>query len=235
MLRRSVSSVVSPPPPACKKQPVREIARQRDDRFRRLLSDAAWRALPAAVQRRFSKKATFGTSIIYRGATVRLRSSLAGRALANLARLVGAPLPLGDDATGRAAVATVTEDPQSDGQVWTRIYARGAGFPQMINSVKRFCGPTGLEEQIGGGVSVSLALSVEDGALVFSSVDYFVQVFGRRRRLPRALSPGVMRVAHRDLGDGVFAFSFRLSHPLFGLLVEQETVFHDMEEARHDL
>ena len=205
-----------------------------DDRFRRLLSEDDWRSLPEAVRRRFQEKARNGGSILYRGVTTRLKLTMAGALLANVARLIGAPLPLDESADGRPAMVAVTEDPVSEGQIWTRIYGSRRGFPQMINSAKRFTGPTGLEEHVGGGVSMSLALFVESGALVFASVDYFVTVFGRRVRLPRILSPGAMRIVHRDQGGGAFAFELSIKHSVLGLLVEQTTIFHDMQEARHD-
>ncbi|MEL7485649.1 MAG: DUF4166 domain-containing protein [Pseudomonadota bacterium] len=218
--------------PAARNEPINDL--QQDHRFQRLLTAEDWAGLPIAVQRRFSTKARNGASILYRGVTTRLRCTALGVLLANAARIIGAPLPLDRAGEGRAAMVAVTEDPCSDGQIWTRIYGRDSGFPQMINSVKRFTGETGLEENVGGGVCMSLALSVEDGALAFSSVDYFCSVFGRRLRVPRWMRPGDMRIVHRDRGDGGFAFELTLRHPLLGVLVEQTTIFHDMEEARHD-
>lgn len=210
------------------------VAQKGEERFRRLLGENAWRSLPEATRRRFARKVESGESLIYRGVTTGLRMTRLGRLLAQAARLIGAPLPLDARSEARPAVVAVTAHPTGNGQVWTRIYARGAGFPQMVNSTKRFSGPTGLEEHVGGGVSMSLALSVEDGALMFRSVDYFLNVFGLRLRIPRVLAPGEMAIGHRDLGEGEFAFTLTLTHPRFGGLIEQTTIFTDMEEARND-
>lgn len=203
-----------------------------DDRFRRLLSPADWAALPVAVRRRFSIKVVGGASVIYRGRTVHLKMNAAGWLLAQAARMIGAPFPLDLNSNSRAAVVAVTDDPKSDGQVWTRLYARNAGFPQMVNSAKTFCGPTGLEEHVGGGVGMSLVLAVDRGALLFKSADYFLTVFGFRLWLPRWLAPGAMTIGHHDLGPNGFAFTLTLDHPIFGRLIEQATIFTDMEEVR---
>ena len=67
------------------------------------------------------------------------------------------------------SVVTVTEDMATGGQIWTRLYARRNGFPQIIHSSKRFSGPTGLEEYLGRGLSVALRVRVRGDAFVFCS------------------------------------------------------------------
>lgn len=205
-----------------------------DDRFQSLLTAEEWAALPERVRLRFSIKARKGDSIVYRGVTTELKQNFAGRVLTEAARVIGAPLPLDKRSEDRPAIVAITEDPGRDGQVWTRLYARGAGFPQSVNSSKRFSGPTGLEEHVGGGVSMSLILSVEDGALFFSSVDYYFTILGARLKLPKAMTPGRMVIGHHDLGDGAFAFTLTLTHRLFGVMIAQTTIFHDLTEADHD-
>ena len=121
----------------------------------------------------------------------------------------------------------VTEDPAFAGQFWTRIYGRRRGFPQVISSSKRFAGPTGLEEQVGGGIGIALRVEVEDGALHFLSDHYFLMLRGRRLRLPRFLSPGALRVSHIDCNNGLFAFVLALRHPWFGELVHQTAMFRE--------
>jgi hypothetical protein len=157
---------------------------------------------------------------------VECRLSAAGWLLAQLGRLIGAPLPLSGDADVPACVS-VTEDPSFAGQFWTRIYGRRRGFPQVISSSKRFCGPTGLEEQIGGGFGIALRAEVANGALHFLSDHYFLMVRGRRLRLPRWLSPGALRVSHVDCNHGLFAFVLELRHPWFGELVHQTAMFRE--------
>jgi len=194
-----------------------------DLRFRRLIGEEAWARLPEAVRARFGKRISGSAAIVYAGEVIECRMSGFGWLLAQLGRLIGAPLPLGRDADVPACVS-VTEDPVFAGQFWTRIYGRRRGFPQVICSSKRFCG---LEEQVGGGLGIALRVQVENGALHFLSDHYFLMLGGRRLRLPRFLAPGRLRVSHIDCNHGLFAFVLDLRHPLLGELVHQTAMFRE--------
>ncbi len=197
-----------------------------DLRFRALLSPEEWAALPAPVRARFSKRLTAGDSVVYVGAVDETRITRAGRLFAQAARLIGGPLPLFDE-VGIPAVVTVTEDAPSGGQVWTRMYARRSGFPQVIHSAKRFAGETGLEEYVGRGVGMALTVHVEDGVLLFRSAKYFVQLGARRLRIPAFLVPGALTVTHKELGAGRFLFGLDIVHPLFGPIIHQTAIFRE--------
>ncbi len=209
----------------------REAAAPRPDgdlvdlRFRTLLPEADWNALPAAVRSRFSKRLAHGATVVYRGDVVTVEAHPLGRLFAHAARLIGGPLPLVFEPG--ASVVTVTEDAVGQGQVWSRMYVRPGGFPQVIHSAKRFAGRTGLEEHIGAGIGIALKVAVEDHALVFRSAFYFANLFGLRLHLPGWMAPGALTIAHRDLGEGRFAFTLALDHPLFGRLLAQDAIFHD--------
>lgn len=201
-----------------------------DLRFRTLVGEAAWARLPEAVRARFGKMISAAAIALYAGEIVECRMSATGWLLAQAARLIGGPLPTRRDVFVPAAVA-VTEDPASGGQVWTRIYGRARGFPQVINSCKSFSGPTGLEERIGGGFGIALRVEVEDEALHFLSDHYFIALGGLRLRVPRWLAPGRLKVSHVDCGHGLFAFVLELRHPLLGTLIRQTAMFSEREEA----
>lgn len=197
-----------------------------DPRFRRLLPPPDWARLPSPVRRRFERRLGPGETALYVGAVDVTEMTTIGRLVGQLARAVGAPLPLAP--SGRVAAAVVvTEDQTLDGQVWTRLYARPGRTPQVIHSTKRFAGPTGLEECVGGGVGMRLVLAVESRALVFRSAGYFVRLAGRRLALPQWLTPGTIEVVHREERDGEFSFSLELTHRWFGLIIRQVAFFRD--------
>jgi hypothetical protein len=197
-----------------------------DLRFRALLPDGDWQCLPPATRQRFSKRLAGGRTAVYVGEVVEARFSRIGWWVAQIARLIGGPLPTGVD-THVPSIVTVTEDAATGGQIWTRLYARRDGFPQVIHSSKRFAGPTGLEEYVGFGVGMALRISVEHQALLFHSAGYFLQLGRRKFRLPALLTPGVLTVTHTDRVDGEFRFALEIIHPRFGMLIHQSAVFRE--------
>ncbi len=202
-----------------------------DIRFRKILGAARWNALPAAIRARFSKRVEGGASTVYRGYIANTKMNRAGRIFTQIARVIGAPLPLDYDNADAPAIVTVTEDADYKGQFWSRQYGRRHGFPQTIQSSKQFSGPTGLEEYIGPfealGLGMTLRLAVEDEALAFYNDRYFLRVMGRRLWLPNWLSKLTLRVGHADHGNGWFEFSLELEHPWLGQLMDQRAMFRD--------
>src|ERR1700722_15838422 len=140
---------------------------ERDCRFRALLGAEAWAMLPPRIRMRFGARARAGEAIVYAGEIVACRRTRAGRLVVELARLIGAPLPLSID-TGVAAIVSVMED-RAGGQVWPRTDPRRRGFPQVIHSRKQFAGETGLEELLGLGVGIALEVRARPDALCFLS------------------------------------------------------------------
>lgn len=197
-----------------------------DLRFRALLAPADWAALPDAVRKRFSKRVSEGATIVYKGRVTSVFYSRMGWALAQALRLARAPLPLSRKA-GLESVVTVTEDRASKGQFWTRMFARETGFPQMIHSVKRFAGKTGIEEALPFGIVMALRLSVERGALCFRSAGYAIAIGAFRLPLPAFLTPGTLLVTHSEIDASIFRFTMTLEHKLLGVLLHQEAVYEE--------
>ena len=196
-----------------------------DHRFRALLGAEGWALLPAAVRARFARRLG-DNAVTYAGSVVECRMSRAGWLLAQVCRMIGAPLPLGRDIDMPAAVA-VTADGATDGQHWTRVYGRKRGFPQVIRSTKRFAGVTGLEEYLGGGIGIALTVRADAKALHFDSDHYFLALGAVRLRLPRWVAPGALTISHVDLGGGWFDFILALRHVWFGEIIHQRCRFCD--------
>jgi len=199
-----------------------------DIRFRQLLSQTEWYALPKTVRDRFGKRVAGGQSKLYQGHITKNTMSRLGFAMAQILRLVGGPLPIEKNGLGAPAIVTVTEDKAGNGQFWIRQYGRKKTFPQIIHSTKRFAGPTGLEEHIGYGIGMTLILRVVGADLLFQQHKYFVEAFGRRLYIPDWLTPGMLTITHKDLGEGWFEFGLTLKHKIFGRLLDQTAKFRDV-------
>ena len=129
------------------------------------------------------------------------------------------------------SVVTVTEDMATGGQIWTRLYARRNGFPQVIHSSKRFAGPTGLEEYVGYGIGMALTVLCARTARSSSAASsYFLQLLGRRFPLPQWMMPGhALRHPCRAARRQVQLHAADRIHPRFGLLIRQMAMFREIE------
>jgi hypothetical protein len=195
-----------------------------DSRYRDLLNAADWARLPPVVRARFMRYLAPGETKVFSGAVVATRLSALGRMLALVLRPL-AIIPAHHGATG-PSIVIVTEGADGASQTYTRRYGRANGAAQVITTTKCFTG-SGLVEQLGWGLAMRLAISVEDRALVFHSTAYQLTAFGRTLTLPRWLSPGRARIEHRDLDGQRFRFTLTLTHPWFGQLVEQAAEYVD--------
>ncbi|MEL6747394.1 MAG: DUF4166 domain-containing protein [Pseudomonadota bacterium] len=198
--------------------------------YQRLLGAPAWRKLPVEVRNRFAGAVQGAKPKHYTGHVIETRMNRVGRIFARFAQLIGAPLPAAPGGQGPASVL-VCHDETLGGQLWTRTYAAAGGFPQVVNSVKRFQGPTGLEEYVGPwrrcGLGMALRVSAPDGVLTFRSTHYFLEIFSLRLRLPAALTPGTLTITHEQLAGRAFRFTLALTHARLGALIRQTATFLD--------
>jgi hypothetical protein len=187
-----------------------------------LVGAAGWARLPAAVQHRF---AAAHADVTYEG-HMDLRCSVVGHIYAALARVLGGPLT---HINTHAVPTTVRVSGNGKGGVvWERRFHTGAaGQDRTVRSTKELGADGGLLERTVGGLSMSLDVFEEAGALVFQSRRFWL-VWGRLRLpVPALLTPGMCRVTHTDLGAGLFRFTLSMAHPLWGETFHQAGVFAD--------
>lgn len=184
------------------------------------LLGSSWGKLPMRTRVRFGVEREM---VCYHGRVVVSECTRLGRVFRQLARLVGSPLPF-DDTIGPATVVVMATGRGSSS--WTRVYRRN-GRAQAIRSVKRFDGPTGLEEYLGFGLCMALRVRAQNASLLFESAGYAWALGKVRIPLPSWLSPGRLLVRSTELAAPCFRFCLTLSHPRFGVMLRQEAVFED--------
>jgi hypothetical protein len=191
--------------------------------FRKLLGEAAWAELPAAVRARFDAAAHLAPRV-YPGA-MDLKLNWLGWLFAQGCRLIGTPIA---PWAGRNVPASVLVRPEPDGAIlWRRTYAFPGRAPLTIASFKLAAKDGALLEVTRGGLGMRLAVSVEDGALSFRSTGYFWRVGPWLAPIPAMLTPGRACVTHRDLGGGRFHFALSFVHPLAGETLVNAGDFED--------
>jgi hypothetical protein len=126
-----------------------------------------------------------------------------------------------------AAAVHIAVRATADGETWIRRY-RFADGEETVASVKHAGAGDWLEER-AGPLIMRLAVSVENGALVFDCIDFLLRLGPLEIPVPEALTPGRIRVEHRDRGDGRFTFLLDANHPFFGRTFRQTCELHDME------
>lgn len=199
---------------------------QRALRYPALLSEN-WQTVTPTIQQRFLKSADHRGVTIYQGRIQKTHLSTAGALLSRLCRLIGSPLPHANDVKGPATVI-VREAKEFNGQYWTRIYPSRNQFPHVIQSIKKFGGPTGLEEQISNRLGVALTLKPGTKSLSFISDHYYLKAGRRRIKIPAIFSPGRLTVCHRETGPKRFRYTMSLHHKWFGELIYQTAIFEEL-------
>lgn len=185
------------------------------------LLGSSWGELPMRTRVRFGVEREM---VCYHGRVVASECTRLGRLFRQLARLVGSPLPF-DDTVGPATVVVMATGRGSSS--WTRVYRRNGGRAQAIRSVKRFDGPTGLEEYLGFGLCMALRVRAQNASLLFESAGYSWAVGKVRIPLPSWLTPGRLLVRSTELAAPCFRFCLTLSHPRLGVILRQEAIFED--------
>ena len=190
--------------------------------FSKLLGEAAWLRLPAAVRERFAFHSHV-TPVFYRGG-MRVEASLFGRCFAQLCRMIGTPVaPFTGDSV--PVEVRVQDLPDHSGTVWERRYRFPGRAASVVRSIKQLDDDGSLIETLGAGLHMKLDVREIDGALHFISTGYFFRCGSLRIDLPALFPPGMTRVVHVDKGGGKFQFVMRTAHPWFGEMFVQEGEF----------
>lgn len=196
--------------------------------YQALLGEQAWNRLHPAIQKRFSEAACH-RPVTYVGIMEEVFLSLAGKLLAQLCRLIGTPLAL---YAGKNIPTRVCVYPNNKlhGVTWDRYYYFPYKPTNRVTSTKCIRDDLGLVEVVGCGFGMQLALREQEGALVFESTRFFLQVGKFRFSIPNLLTPGRTTVMQKALDSERFQFSLDVVHPLLGRVFYQLGTFQQEPE-----
>lgn len=196
----------------------------------KILGDAAWRRLPAAVRVRFGEPAR---RVDYVGEFDVVRASRLGRILACVCRLIGTPVV---PRTGTHIPAIVHVGPRGNGVAWNREYRWPDERCCLVRSTKVIDSNGRLVERLPARLCMPLEVYEREGTLHFVSRGYYFDLgtwLGGRPLeipLPSWISPGITHVEHHDESDGWFRFTMTVTHPSFGEMYYQSGRFRAAKE-----
>src|SRR5882757_5307723 len=133
----------------------------------RLLGEAAWQRLPAAVRARFPDPAVV---VDYVGEFEVVRASVLGRLIALFCLLLGTPVV---PRTGEHVPAVVRVGPTERGVAWNREYRWPESSACLVRSTKVIGADGGLVEELPARLCMPLDVYERGGVLHFVSRGYY--------------------------------------------------------------
>lgn len=150
-------------------------------------------------------------------------SSPFARLIIPLTRLFGSLVPY----RGTDVPVTVhySARPDADTVHWDRVFDFPGRKPFHFRSYMQPAGDNQVIEYVRFGVGLHLAVTAEDGALVFRDAGYVWRLFGHVIPIPAGLLLGHAYVEERPAGPDHFTMKMHLRHPLFGELFRYSGTF----------
>ncbi|VAW71058.1 hypothetical protein MNBD_GAMMA12-1139 [hydrothermal vent metagenome] len=101
---------------------------------------------------------------------------------------------------------------------WNRVFKFNSQKHYHFNSYMEIHCGNELIEFVRFGVGMKLALTVEDGALVFRSTGFVWKILGCKIPLPLSMLFGRAYIEERAINEHSFSMKMSITHPWFGQL-----------------
>jgi hypothetical protein len=208
----------APPPNGTARSPV----------FQEVLGED-WHRLGEVVRRHYFLRAFSDDYVCVKGVMHEVWHSAAAKLLIPVARIFGAPVPYrGAD----VPIEVHYNARPGDGTVhWDRVFHFARRPPFHFRSHMEHVGGNRVIEFVRFGVGMRLAVTAEDGALVFRDEGYIWRLFGIDVPLPMGLVLGRAYIEERPVDAERFSMRMTLIHPLLGELFRYSGSFTLGEEA----
>jgi hypothetical protein len=124
------------------------------------------------------------------------------------------------------AVPTIVEK-RMDGrtQHWKRTVSLPDGRKIYFRSHWHYAGGNELIEYVNPFLGLRMAVSVDDGKLIYAGRSFVLKLGSLKLPIPEWLILGHTSIVETALDDGRFAMDFRLKHPLFGQIYRYAGTF----------
>jgi len=174
-----------------------------------------WVKLGSIIQRHYFLKPKSNDYICVSGEMTEISHSLVAKLLIPFGLLFGAVVPF----KGKNIPTDVhyRSNPTNLNIYWDRVFK----FDRFDFHFKSYMQPVKQNEVIEFvrfGIGIRLAVTAEEGALVFRDTAYLWRVFGFMLPIPGRWLMGKVYVEERPIDDQYFSMKMTLIHPLFGPL-----------------
>ncbi|HMG50900.1 MAG TPA: DUF4166 domain-containing protein [Inquilinus sp.] len=173
-----------------------------------------WPRLGTAIRRHYFLRPHSGDTITVTGVMDEIHHSAIARLLIPFGRLFGGIVPY----RGRdVPIAVHYSARPGDATIhWDRVFRFPGRKPFHFRSFMEPGKPNQVIEFVRFGLGIRLAVTAEDGALVFRDRGYIWRLFGLDVPLPMNLVFGRTTVEERPVDDHSFTMRLVITHPLFG-------------------
>ncbi len=174
-----------------------------------------WANLGPIIQRHYFLKPKSNDYVCVSGEMSEISHSLIAKALIPFGLLFGAIVPF----QGQNIPTDVhyNSNPNNLNIYWDRVFKFSHGdfhFKSHMEPVKK----NEVIEFVRFGVGIRLAVTAENGALVFRDTAYLWRLFGFKLPIPGRWLMGEVYVEERPIDEHYFSMKMTLTHPLFGTL-----------------
>jgi len=191
--------------------------------FQRVLGDD-WHRLGDVIRRHYSLAAFSGAQVTVSGVMDEVHHAPWVRWILPFGRLAGALVPY--TGTGVPIDVHYRCRPDTPHLYWDRVFRFPGRAPFHFRSHMEALQGNEVIEFVRWGIGMRLAVTAEDGALVFRDLGYLWRVAGLRIALPLGLLLGTAYVEERPEDDTHFRMKMVLRHRWFGDVFRYSGRFH---------
>ena len=189
--------------------------------FQIVLGDG-WDELGSIIQRHYFLKPKSNDYICVSGEMTEISHSRIAKALIPFGLLFGAIVPY----QGKDIPTDVhyNSNPNNSNIYWDRVFKFNRGdfhFKSHMEPVKT----NEAIEFVRFGLGIRLAVTAENGALVFRDIGYLWRLFGADLPIPGKWLMGNVYVEERPVDETYFSMKMTLTHPIFGTLFKYTGMF----------
>ncbi len=186
-----------------------------DPIFKQILGDN-WDKLGTVIQEHYFLKPYSDDYICVTGEMDEIYHSKIAKLLIPFGLLFGAIVPYND--TQVPIDVHYNSKPDNATLYWDRVF--------KLNNRKTFHFKSYMEQHSGNevieyvrfGLGMKLAVTVEDGAIIFHDKGYVMKILGFKIPLPINLLFGNATIEERPIDDTNFSMKMIIKHPLFGVM-----------------